>query len=72
MKGLYAGWNWRAVIATLLGCFFAWIGLIIPSLRALYDYAWFVGFGVAFFAHWALMAVVPPASAETSKVGEAV
>ena len=71
-KGLYAGWNWRAVIATLLGCFFAWIGLIIPSLRALYDYAWFVGFGVAFFAHWALMAAVPPASAETSKVGEAV
>src|SRR5436189_4322773 len=38
-KGLYAGWNWRAVIATLLGCFFAWLGLIIPSLRALYDYA---------------------------------
>ena len=68
-NGLYAGWNWRAVIATLLGCFFAWIGLIIPSLRALYDYAWFVGFGVAFFAHWALMASVPPASAETSEVG---
>jgi len=58
-NGLYAGWNWRAVIATLLGCFFAWIGLIIPSLRALYDYAWFVGFGVAFFAHWALMKAVP-------------
>src|SRR5690606_28021348 len=25
--GEYAGWNWRAVLATLLGCFFAWIGL---------------------------------------------
>ena len=48
------GSNWRAVIATLLGCFFAWIGLIIPTLRPLYDYAWFVGFGVAFVVHWAL------------------
>jgi nucleobase:cation symporter-1, NCS1 family len=59
-KGKYAGWNWRAVVATLLGCFFSWIGLIIPSLRMLYDYAWFVGFGVAFFVHWALMKAVPP------------
>ncbi|MEO8649758.1 MAG: NCS1 family nucleobase:cation symporter-1 [Acidobacteriota bacterium] len=52
--GEYAGWNWRAVGATLLGCFFAWIGLIIPVFRPLYDYAWFVGFGVAFAVHWAL------------------
>jgi len=54
-RGEYAGWNWRAAIATLLGCFFAWVGLIIPTLRPLYDYAWFVGFGVAFIVHWALM-----------------
>jgi NCS1 family nucleobase:cation symporter-1 len=54
-KGVYSGWNWRAVAATLLGCFFAWIGLIIPTLRPLYDYAWFVGFGVAFVVHWGLM-----------------
>jgi len=59
-KGTYAGWNWRAVVATLLGCFFAWIGLIIPTLRPLYDYAWFVGFGVAFLVHWTLMTAVPP------------
>ncbi len=58
--GIYGGWNWRAVLATLLGCFFAWIGLIIPVLRPLYDYAWFVGFGVAFFVHWGLMKAVPP------------
>jgi NCS1 family nucleobase:cation symporter-1 len=54
------GSNWRAVIATLLGCFFAWIGLIIPTLRPLYDYAWFVGFGVAFVVHWGLMKAAPP------------
>ncbi len=62
-RGVYryaSGWNPRAVAATILGCFFAWIGLIIPSLRFLYDYAWFVGFGVSFFAHWVLMKVFPP------------
>jgi NCS1 family nucleobase:cation symporter-1 len=56
-SGEYAGWNWRAVVATLLGCFFAWIGLIIPALRPLYDYAWFVGFGVSFFSHFLLMRI---------------
>src|SRR6185503_17796051 len=40
------GWNWRAVVATVLGCFFAWGGKWIPALRPLFDYAWFVGFGV--------------------------
>jgi NCS1 family nucleobase:cation symporter-1 len=54
------GWNWRAVIATLLGCAAAWIGLIVPALRPLYDYAWFVGFGVAAVAHLVLMKAVPP------------
>ena len=49
------GWNWRAVIATLLGCFFAWIGRFVPALRPLYDYAWFVGFGVAAITHLLLM-----------------
>jgi NCS1 family nucleobase:cation symporter-1 len=49
------GWNWRAVVATLAGCFFAWIGLLVPSMKILYDYAWFTGFGVAFVLHFALM-----------------
>jgi NCS1 family nucleobase:cation symporter-1 len=69
--GAYSGWNWRAVAATLLGCFFAWIGLIIPSLRTLYDYAWFVGFGVAFVGHWALMAAIPPREISTQRRGDA-
>ncbi|MCA1818246.1 MAG: cytosine permease, partial [Acidobacteria bacterium] len=62
-RGAYTyngGWNWRAVIATLAGCFFAWIGLVVSPLRPLYDYAWFVGFGVAFVAHFALMKIAPP------------
>ncbi|HUJ15409.1 MAG TPA: NCS1 family nucleobase:cation symporter-1 [Thermoanaerobaculia bacterium] len=62
-KGSYTysgGWNWRAVAATLFGCAAAWIGLIVPALHPLYDYAWFVGFGVAAVTHWALMNVAPP------------
>jgi NCS1 family nucleobase:cation symporter-1 len=42
--GIYAGWSIPAVSATLVGCALAWGGLIIPFLRPLYDYAWFVGF----------------------------
>jgi NCS1 family nucleobase:cation symporter-1 len=62
-NGVYryaGGWNWRAVVATLAGCFFAWIGLFVPSLHILYDYAWFVGFGVAFVLHIVLMKVSKP------------
>jgi len=62
-RGLYtyaSGWNWRAVAATLIGCALAWIGLIVPTLRPLYDYAWFVGFGVSFITHLVLMKVSPP------------
>src|SRR5204862_6627711 len=32
-KGEYQGWNWRAIAATLLGCFFAWIGLLFEPLK---------------------------------------
>jgi NCS1 family nucleobase:cation symporter-1 len=62
-QGVYtyaSGWNWRAVAATLVGCGVAWIGLIVPALRPLYDYGWFVGFGASFITHWALMKLSPP------------
>jgi NCS1 family nucleobase:cation symporter-1 len=55
-----AGWNWRAVLATLAGCLLAWIGLAVPTLRPLYDYAWFVGFFVAGITHWLLMKASAP------------
>jgi NCS1 family nucleobase:cation symporter-1 len=42
------GTHWPAIIATAVGCFLAWIGLLVDSVRVLYDYAWFVGaFGAA-------------------------
>ena len=43
-SGRYGGWSVPAVTATLAGCALAWGGLVIPPLRPLYDYAWFVGF----------------------------
>jgi len=54
------GWNWRAVVATLLGCTLAWVGIWVPALHPLYDYAWFVGFGVAAITHLLLMKVFRP------------
>lgn len=53
------GWNWRAVVATLLGCGLAWIGLVIPLLRPLYDYAWFIGLFVSGLTYYILMMVIP-------------
>lgn len=71
-EGVYAyngGWNWRAVVATLLGCALAWIGIWVPALHLLYDYAWFVGFGVAAITHLLLMkAFRPSGSVETPAI----
>lgn len=51
----YAGGvNWRAVIATAIGCALAWGGIWIPAMKWLFDYAWFVGFFVSGLVHWAL------------------
>jgi NCS1 family nucleobase:cation symporter-1 len=41
------GVNPRAVIALVAGIATALLGLVVPPLRLLYDYAWFVGFGVS-------------------------
>ncbi len=78
-RGEYRGWNWRAVAATIVGCFLAlswWIVLAIsripgaaesslivtisPLAKLLFDYAWFVGFGVAFVLYLVLMRASPP------------
>jgi nucleobase:cation symporter-1, NCS1 family len=42
--GAYRGWSGSAIAATAVGCGLAWGGLVIPALKPLYDYAWFVGF----------------------------
>jgi NCS1 family nucleobase:cation symporter-1 len=69
-RGVYTyngGWNWRAVVATLLGCAFAWsgpllarFGIVVPLLQMFYSYAWFVGFGVSGGTYFLLMSLAPP------------
>jgi nucleobase:cation symporter-1, NCS1 family len=59
-----AGWNWPAVIATLLGCFFAWIGAFVPALKILYDTAWFVGFAVSGMTYVMIMPKPPSGTAK--------
>jgi NCS1 family nucleobase:cation symporter-1 len=44
--GRYGAWNMAGIGATLAGCAVAWIGLIYPPLRPVFDYGWFVGFAV--------------------------
>ncbi len=56
--GIYAysrGVNWRAVAALAGGIALALLGLVLPPLRWLYDYAWFVGFFVAGLVYLLLM-----------------
>jgi NCS1 family nucleobase:cation symporter-1 len=51
------GFNWRAVAALTAGAGMALVGLVVPSLRVLYDYSWFVGFAMAFVAYYGLMKI---------------
>jgi NCS1 family nucleobase:cation symporter-1 len=55
--GLYEysrGVNWQAILALAAGAGVAFVGLFVPALRVLYNYAWFVGFAVSFFAYLVL------------------
>jgi NCS1 family nucleobase:cation symporter-1 len=49
------GWNPRALIALGLGVAIALVGLAIPVMRWLYDYAWFVGFATSAAIYTVLM-----------------
>jgi len=51
------GVNWNAIVALAAGIAVALIGLVVPPLRWLYYYAWFVGFFVAGGLYLALMRV---------------
>jgi nucleobase:cation symporter-1, NCS1 family len=61
--GLYEyqrGFNWQAIGALVAGAGVAFIGLLVPPLRVLYNYAWFVGFIVSFCVYFALMGSTQP------------
>src|SRR6202163_1898809 len=50
------GFNPKAIVALVAGVTIALIGLMVPTLRWLYDYAWFVGFVVSGGVYFILMA----------------
>ena len=54
------GFNWQAIAALASGAVVAFIGLALPALHVLYNYAWFVGFAVSFFAYLLLMKASEP------------
>lgn len=61
--GLYEyshGINWQAIVLLAAGVGVAFVGLFVPALRVLYNYAWFVGFAVSFFAYFVLMSKLEP------------
>jgi len=56
--GIYeydGGVNFKAVAALAAGIVVALVGLVVPPLRWLYDYAWFIGFGVSGAVYVVLM-----------------
>jgi nucleobase:cation symporter-1, NCS1 family len=53
------GFNWNAVAALVVGAAVALTGLVAPAVRFLFDYSWFVGFGVSFITYYALMRAEP-------------
>jgi NCS1 family nucleobase:cation symporter-1 len=48
------GFHWQAIAALALGAAVAFVGLAVPALRVLYDYAWFVGFAISFLTYFVL------------------
>jgi NCS1 family nucleobase:cation symporter-1 len=54
------GFHWQAIVSLAAGAAVAFVGLVVPPLRPLYDYAWFVGFAVSFAAYFAFSSGAQP------------
>src|SRR5215475_6133692 len=66
-----SGFNIKSLIALALGVTVALAGLLLPSLRWLYDYAWFVGFVVSASAYCLLMGKAPSSEKQAIPAGAA-
>jgi len=77
------GWNWRAVVALVVGVLLAVGGAystpgtgpfpengLIGFFQPLYDYSWVVGLVVAFIAYWVLAKLFPEQRTETMAMPE--
>jgi NCS1 family nucleobase:cation symporter-1 len=60
--GYRDGYNAKAIVATLIGAAVAFAGMFWEPLRRIYDWSWFVGFGLSGALYWAMMqgAIPPP------------
>jgi nucleobase:cation symporter-1, NCS1 family len=54
------GFHWQAIVSLAAGAAVAFVGLVVPPLRPLYDYAWFVGFAVSFLTYFAFTSTAQP------------
>jgi NCS1 family nucleobase:cation symporter-1 len=54
------GFNWTAIAALAAGAGVAFVGLALPAVRILYNYAWFVGFLVSFVVYSLLSNRIEP------------
>ncbi len=63
-RGAYTyreGYNPHAITATLAGAIVALLGMFWEPMRPIYNWSWFVGFGLAGLVYWLLMrSYVPP------------
>ncbi len=53
--GSYPNVRWAGITATAVGCLLAWIGLFVPPLRPMFDYAWFIGAAGSGLTYWLWM-----------------
>src|SRR5437660_12817409 len=55
------GFHWAAIVALAAGAGVAFVGLIVPPLRAPYNYAWSHGYLVCFDVYFPFMPKPAPA-----------
>ncbi|HEY0484170.1 MAG TPA: NCS1 family nucleobase:cation symporter-1 [Kofleriaceae bacterium] len=63
------GYNVPAIAATLVGAAVALAGMFWEPLRPIYNWSWFVGFGLAGGLYWALMQGRIPPSGQSGVAG---
>lgn len=65
-----SGWNPAGAIATIAGCAAAWIGFLLPALKHLVDYSWFIGFAVSGLIYYLMMLPECKKLKEESRINE--
>ncbi len=63
------GWNTPAVVATLAGTAVALGGAFWAPMAAIYDWSWFIGFGLAGGLYYAMMrGAAPPTRVPEARI----